>query len=73
MDAMKRNADGTWEPAQPMGWQAGEDWEVRKTGRLWEAECFHGAEYLGTVHARSRVGLAWKMLVAEVKIKRASR
>jgi hypothetical protein len=26
----QQNPDGSWGPAQPLGWQGGMDWEVRK-------------------------------------------
>jgi len=26
----QQNPDGSWSPAQPLGWQGGLDWEVRR-------------------------------------------
>lgn len=33
MPTSQQQPDGSWAPAQPMGWQPGIDWEVTGTGR----------------------------------------
>jgi len=59
MNVQQQNPDGSWEPAQPLGWQGkGPDYEVtRQDGRyVWHA--YDEDMLIGKGTARTRLGLA---------------
>jgi hypothetical protein len=54
--------DGSYEPARPLGWQGGLDWEVRTlpNGRR-RAELFDEDMLLAVIESRWRPVLYWRM------------
>lgn len=71
MADMQQNPDGSWSPAQPLDWQGGLDWEVRRDAVYgYRAELFDKEVLLAVVTSRWRPLLAVKMRLAAQKWRR---
>lgn len=52
----QQNADGTWSPAVPLGFQGGLDFEVSGSGP-WAWAAYRGARLVASGRAKTRIGL----------------
>lgn len=61
----------TGEPAEPLGWQPGLDWEVSAEQGGLRADLYSADRLLESVTARSRLGLQLRMIATGWKYRRA--
>lgn len=70
MTEQRQNADGGWEPARPLGWQGGLDWEVATlpTGKrlpTYRAELYDEDVLIAVIESRVPRLLKWRMKCAK--------
>lgn len=73
MTAQRQNPDGSWSPAEPLGWQPGIDWEVYRpspTRARWEAVAYDEDVCVAAVRARTRFGLRLRIARAARRLDR---
>lgn len=62
-EVYRQNDDGSWSPAEPMGWQPGLDWEVSRSPDGYLAVLLHRDRELATVRGRRKLWLHARMTV----------
>jgi hypothetical protein len=71
---MQQNPDGSWSPAEPLGWQGDAiDWEVYTPTEVEDrhvAHLYDKAEEVAVIASASRLMLHLRMVVAEARYRR---
>jgi hypothetical protein len=61
MSVSKQNPDGSWSPAEPMGWQPGLDTEIYHDELGWRAEVYDEDVPVAVIYSRTRFMLMLRL------------